>query len=406
MTITPWGTLMGIRPGKIVHTLWDEGWADQAIITHLMDRYHVSDSKARLLIRVCRAERPLLPTRAEASKQVGVYVGIPFCPSRCSYCSFPSHSVTQCGHLMAPFVDALIDELSIVLDEVAALGLEIPLIYVGGGTPSALTIDLVNRLVGFMAGRLADVKESTFEAGRPETISDDLLDVLKCGGIQRLSINPQTMNDQTLELIGRKHSSLDIREAYARARSAGFAWINMDMIAGLPGETAADFRRSIDEVSSLHPGNITVHTLALKRASRLRQGEGFASLPQGAEVVEMVDYAEVTLEQRGYEPYYLYRQRDILGGLENVGYTLPSQASRYNAAMISERLTVLGFGGGAASKFVDALRDWQVYRLPNPKDVYVYLNGGRKWADAKVDWLRKIFGSAENNGQGSDVRRQ
>ncbi|MGE5653022.1 MAG: coproporphyrinogen dehydrogenase HemZ, partial [Bacillota bacterium] len=377
---------MGIRPGKIVHTLWDQGWDDQQVLGHLLDRYQMSEGKARLLIKVCRTERPLLPTTDEASQQVGIYIGIPFCPSRCSYCSFPSHSVQQCGHLMKPFVETLIEELSIVLDEVSAQELRVPLVYVGGGTPSALTLDQVARLMGFLAARLPGIEESTFEAGRPETINDNLLIILKRAGIQRLSINPQTMNDHTLALIGRRHSSDEIREAFSLACERGFDWVNMDLIAGLPGETSADFCRSVDEVARLRPGNITVHTLALKRASRLRQGEGYDALPPDRAVAEMVDYAESKLEQQGYEPYYLYRQRDILGGLENVGYTLPGQASRYNIAMISERLTVLGFGGGAASKIVYPL-GWRVQRVPNPKDAYVYISGGQKWADAKVEWL-------------------
>ncbi len=393
MSIPPWGTLMGIRPGKIVHALWDEGWTDHSILRHLVERYQMCEHKAGLLIKVCRAERPLLPTVDEALKQVGIYIGVPFCPSRCSYCSFPSHAISQCGHLMEPFVDALIHELSVVLDVVAELGLSVPLLYVGGGTPSSLPLDQVDRLVGFLTKRLVHVQESTFEAGRPETISSALLELLKGNGIQRLSINPQTMNDRTLELIGRRHSCEEIREAYARACAAGFDWINMDLIAGLPGEGTTDLRRSLDEVAKMRPANITVHTLALKRASRLRQGEGYDSLPPSGAVVEMVDYAETELEQQGYEPYYLYRQRDILGGLENVGYTLPGQPSRYNVAMISERLTILGFGGGAASKFVNPRNGWRLQRVPNPKDAYVYLNGGRKWADAKVEWLRKVYDS-------------
>ncbi len=393
MTSLPWGTLMGIRPGKIVHSLWDEGWDDESIFGHLLERYQMTEAKARLLLAVCRAERPLLPTQNEALKQVGIYIGIPFCPSRCSYCSFPSHSTEHCGHLMTPFVDALIDELRIVLEAVTESDLTVPLIYVGGGTPSALPVGEVERLLTSLAERLAVAEEITFEAGRPETISDDLLGILKGFGIQRLSINPQTMNDHTLELVGRRHGSGDIRAAYARACEAGFDWVNMDLIAGLPGEDPADFRTSLDEVAGLRPGNITVHTLALKRASRLRQGEGYEALPPSGAVVEMVDYAATALTQHGYEPYYLYRQRDILGGLENVGYTLPGQASRYNVAMISERMTILGFGGGAASKFVDSRNGWRLQRVPNPKDVYVYLRGGRKWAETKVEWLRKIHDS-------------
>lgn len=372
MMQAPWGRMQGIRPNKPLYRWLDAGFDMPVALAKMQEMYGVSDAKAALLRQIAEFEYPILanlPRRA-----VSIYVGIPFCPSRCLYCSFPSHSLRELGQERQRFVAALLREIEALGQQVQRLGFTVDSVYVGGGTPTALQASDVSKILQTLKQALPQPRfEFTVEAGRPETLTDEHLAVLAEAGVQRISINPQTKHAQTLKLIGRPHSAADIELAVARSRKH-FSTLNMDLILGLPGEGLAEVRASTEWVLGLRPENITLHMFSPKRASRFtgEQASWQAMLPSGDLAASMVETAGELLRQAGYHPYYLYRQRNILGGQENVGWTLPGHACRYNIIMISERQHIVGLGGGAASKFINA--DGTLVTHSNPKDVRVYID--------------------------------
>lgn len=371
----PWGILTGIRPTKIVHRLLDLGWDPAGIQDYLITGYDLDPGKAATLIDIAARQRKYLLSAEQAGQMVSIYIGIPFCPSRCAYCSFPSCSVEAGGALLVhPFVRALKREISEIGSFLKASGKNVQAVYVGGGTPTVLSESQLDEVLGFIREYLTDQNtvEITLEAGRPDTITVEKLKLAKQAGVNRLSINPQSMNLSTLRIIGRHHTPRQVEEAVETARGIGFATINMDIIAGLPGESIAHVEHTLQEVGRLDPENLTVHTLAVKRASKLKEARLEFALPDSGTVSRMLELTAKLAGDLHMHPYYLYRQKLMVGPFENIGYAREGHDSIYNIQMIEERQTVLGLGGGAGSKFVEP-GTWYLTSHYNPKDPQVYM---------------------------------
>lgn len=334
----PYGCLTGIRPTKLYAEL-GEGAHD----VFLQD-FSVRPEKLALIERIVREQEGL--RNPDPERVADLFVFIPFCPTRCAYCSFVSMPVDRQRKLLRPYTDDLTEEIGWLKKRAKKLGYSIRAVYVGGGTPTALPLDMLDEVLA--ACRVRGAKEFTVEAGRPDTITEEALALLKSRGVTRVSVNPQTFNDETLKRIGRRHTAADVERAYALARDRFD--VNMDLIAMLPGESAEDFFRTVDRAAELSPANVTVHTLYLKKGSELRTG-GYKST-ENSEAERMVDYALTKLSASGYEPYYMYRQKYTSGNLENVGYTKPGKACLYNMDIMEEDTTVFAAGAAAISKKV------------------------------------------------------
>ena len=371
----PWGALTGVRPVKLPTRCMLAGGTPEQAQAELEGEYRVSPLRAKLAVDCAQAS--LAVDRSVREDQVSLYIGIPFCPTRCAYCSFVSADVGRTLKLVEPYLAAVLEEVEHTGRVLRESGLSIHSLYVGGGTPTTLSAGQLERL--FSSARahlpLETCVEYTVEAGRPDTITREKLEVLRDQGVERISINPQTLEDQVLAAIGRKHSAQDILDAYALAREVGFDSINMDLIAGLPRDSFEGFRRSLEGVLALRPENVTVHTLALKKGSRLMEEGG--ALPSGEETARMLDFSRDTLREAGFLPYYLYRQKYMSGSLENVGWCLPGKESVYNIIMMEELQTVVSIGGGGVTKLVDR-KNGRIVRLPNPKYPHDYLSSRDK----------------------------
>lgn len=360
----PWGALTGVRPGKIVTDMLGSGCDDLTAVKKMQREYFVTKQRAELCLDTAKAS-----FRAKDMLEAGdaaLYIGVPFCPTRCAYCSFVSIGIEKYSGLIEPFVKALIEEIRYTGQVLAEAGINIVAVYFGGGTPTTLSADQLDRVLAalYRHVNITTVKEFTVEAGRPDTITLEKLEVLKRYGVQRLSINPQTMSDRVLEIIGRRHSADDVIRAYEQARRVGFEALNMDLIAGLPGDSPSGFERTLKAVAELEPENITVHTLSLKKGARILL-EG-TEIPDAADVGKMLDGGMKTLRDRGYRPYYLYRQKYISGGFENIGWTKAGYDSLYNILIMEELCTIVGLGGGASTKLVNP-ETGRIERTFNPK---------------------------------------
>ena len=366
----PWGMLTGVRPVKLPARALLAGASPEEAREELEREYYVSPARARLAVDCAQAS--VEARRSLKEDEVSLYVGIPFCPTRCAYCSFVCADVGRTLKLVEPYVEGLLREAEETGRVLRGLGLKVRTFYMGGGTPTTLSADQLDRLLSKCeeALPLERCTEYTVEAGRPDTITREKLEVLKAHHIGRISINPQTLEEHVLEAIGRKHTPGDIRTAYELARSAGFDCVNMDLIAGLPRDSVTGFARSLEGVLALGPENVTVHTLALKKGSRLMEKGG--TLPDGDEVAKMLDFSRKTLTTQGYIPYYLYRQKYMSGSLENVGWTKPGRSGLYNIAMMEELHTVVSLGAGGVTKLIGGGR---ILRLTNPKFPQDYLSG-------------------------------
>lgn len=366
--MSPWGILSGIRPTKILHYLRDKGFAFEEIREILREVYAISGEKIQLLERIGHVEETYLPTREEAAHRVSIYIGIPFCPSRCSYCSFPAFSLQKHGRFMEPFLKTLFCEVERIGRFIREKGYQVDSIYLGGGTPTSLTTAQIEALLQQIATHVPmdHLLEYNVEAGRPDTLSQEKLKALYRHGVRRISINPQTMQQKTLDAIGRHHTVEEIRQVFAWAKEAGFPNINMDLIIGLPGEVFADVESTIAQITALKPDSVTVHTLSLKKASSWWETARNLPFPGDEEVSRMLEYIRREFQSHGLLPYYMYRQKYILGNQENVGYSVAGKESLYNMLMIDERETVIGLGGGAVTKVVNP-SDWSLLRYANPK---------------------------------------
>lgn len=368
----PWGIMTGIRPAKLVNEFLDEGLREDEILTVLKDKYFVTDKKAALLCRVAENQRGLFMHSRPNS--ISLYIGIPFCPTRCLYCSFSSSTIGQYKRVVDSYVDTLLKEIEQTAELIKECNFEIESVYIGGGTPTSLNEAQLGRLLQGIEQTLAldHLREYTLEAGRPDTINLEKLKIIKDSKITRISINPQTMNGETLDKIGRRHTPEETEAAFWLARENGFDNINMDLICGLPGENAEMFRYTLEKIGALQPDSLTVHTMAIKRASRLTQErEKFNLEDQYRQVAEMVDMAAEAADSMGLRPYYLYRQKNILGNLENVGYCKKGKESLYNIQIMEERQTILACGAGAVSKIVFV--NGRIERAFNVKTVEEYI---------------------------------
>ena len=382
----PWGMLAGVRPVKLPTAFLREGDSPEQVLDALTRDYYISPRRAQLALDCAQAS--LAVSRGLRDDQVSLYVGIPFCPTRCAYCSFVSADVGRTLKLVEPYLQLLLEEVDATGRALHAAGLTVRSFYMGGGTPTTLSADQLDRLLTRCEQSLplGDCIEYTVEAGRPDTITREKLAVLARHSIGRISINPQTLEDDVLAAIGRRHDAKAIFDAFAMARAEGFDCINADLIAGLPRDSEEGFRRSLDGVLALGAENITVHTLALKKGSALMTRDQGGTLPPGEEVARMLDYSLDTLRGAGYAPYYLYRQKYMSGALENVGWALPGKDSIYNIIMMEELQSVVSAGGGGVTKLVDP-KSGRILRLPNPKYPHDYLDLYPKVLSQKEDIL-------------------
>lgn len=382
----PWGTLTGIRPTKIPMTMLEEGRTDADIMNYMKDTYFISDEKGGLAIEIAKRERVLLET-LHYENGYSLYIGIPFCPTTCLYCSFTSYPIVTWKKRISEYLDALDKEIEFTAGYYKDKVLDT--IYIGGGTPTTLEAEELSRLLVKIKESfdLSHLKEFTVEAGRADSITPEKLKALKEGGVTRISVNPQTMKQETLDLIGRKHTVGQVKEAFKLARDAGFTNINMDLILGLPGEDAADVKNTIAEIEKLNPDSLTVHSLAIKRASRLSQWieeNGISALNNTDETMHITGEGA---EKMGMVPYYLYRQKNMSGNFENVGYAKEGKFGIYNILIMEEKQTIVALGAGSITKRV--FRDGRIERCDNVKDVSQYIER----IDEMIERKRQLLGS-------------
>lgn len=366
----PWGTLTGIRPTKIPMTLLEEGKNEEEILTYMKDTYFISEEKGLLAIEIAKREKELLST-LHYKDGYSLYIGIPFCPTTCLYCSFTSYPIASWKKRTGDYLTALEKEIDFTADIYKDKILDT--VYIGGGTPTTLEAKELDRLLGKLKSTFdfSCVKEFTVEAGRADSITKEKLLILKKWGVTRISVNPQTMKEETLKLIGRHHTVAQVKEAFHLAREMGFDNINMDLILGLPGEKEADVAGTIEEVKALLPDSLTVHSLAVKRASRLNQWieeNGITALNNTDETMKI---AAAGAKSLGMAPYYLYRQKNMSGNFENVGYAKEGRFGIYNILIMEEKQTIVALGAGTVTKRV--FPEGRIERCDNVKDVALYI---------------------------------
>ncbi len=383
--LLPWGTLTGIRPTKIVMTKLEAGQTCQEIAASMKDTYFTSDEKTSLAIRTAVHERELLKT-LNYENGYSLYIGIPFCPTTCLYCSFTSFPIGQWKGRTGLYLDALAREMKATAEMMRNRTLDS--VYFGGGTPTSLPAEELDRLLETLEKTfdLRAVKELTVEAGRPDSITREKLAVLKKHGVTRISVNPQTMKQATLDLIGRRHTVAMVKDCFAMAREEGFDNINMDLIVGLPEEEVRDVKATMEEIRRLNPDSITVHSLAIKRAARLNTMKEVYKDLKITGTQEMIDLTAAYAAEMGMEPYYLYRQKNMAGNFENVGYARPGKACLYNILIMEEKQSIVACGAGCTTKVL--YRDEnRIERAENVKDVEQYI--GR--VDEMIERKRKLL---------------
>lgn len=368
-----WGILTGVRPARLMSNIFGE-MGRQKGLEFFKTQLFVSDAKARLCETCLKHEQEIISHSKENS--FSLYISIPFCPSRCSYCSFVSHSVTAARKLIPEYLELLCEEIRQTAVIVHSCGLKLQTVYIGGGTPTILEAEQLEVIMKEIADNfdLNEIEEYTVEAGRPDTITEKKLIAIRNNGATRISINPQTMNDRVLRAIGRGHSSEQTHKAFETARALGFNNINMDLIAGLASDTYESFSASVDRLTELQPESITVHTLSLKRASNLMKQALFYGVDQGVEAAKMQEYSRLKLSGEGYVPYYMYRQGKTVGNLENVGYAKPGFEGIYNVYIMDETHTILACGASAVTKLRQPNGD-KIERIFNYKYPYEYISG-------------------------------
>ena len=391
----PWGYLTGVRPSKIAYTLLEKGADREQILEEFTKKHLVSEKKAQLALQVAQTEKSILE-KMDYKNGYSLYIGIPFCPTTCLYCSFTSYSLAAYQSKVQPYLEALLKEMKYVSE--AMRGRRLDTVYFGGGTPTTLSAGQLDMLLTELERQfdLSACRELTVEAGRPDSITYEKLCVLKAHHVDRISINPQTMNQQTLDLIGRRHTVEQIEEAFALAGKARVDNINMDMILGLPGENKEMVQHTLEKIKALAPESLTVHSLAIKRAAALniwREKYLDLQMDNSDEIVSMAaDYAH----QMGHQPYYMYRQKNMAGNFENVGYSKPGLECIYNILIMEEKQTIIAMGAGASTKIVfqnetEGGQAGRIERIENVKDVTNYIQR----IDEMIERKRKFF--SENN---------
>lgn len=366
----PWGDLTGIRPTKIPYSLLEQGYGEEDIVHYMQDQYFCSPKKARLAYDIAKREREIL-SKIHYEKGYSLYIGIPFCPTTCLYCSFTSYSIASCRNKVDAYLTALEKEIDYVAENFKDKTMDS--LYIGGGTPTTLQAEQLDRLLSYIEERLdlSHVLEYTVEAGRADSITREKLEVLRNHGVKRISVNPQTMKQETLQLIGRNHTVDQVKEAFCLAREIGFDNINMDLILGLPGEEKEDVKETLRQVKQLHPDSLTVHSLAIKRASKMSQWiiqNGIKCLHNTDETMEL---AAEAAKEMGMNPYYLYRQKNMSGNFENVGYAKEGKYGLYNILIMEEMQSIVALGAGTVSKTV--MPGGRIERCDTVKDVDLYI---------------------------------
>lgn len=368
----PWGILTGVRPaGLFSRTVKEKGLEEAK--RHFLEKLYVSSEKISLCEETYKKEESII-ARSNGN-DFSLYISVPFCPSRCSYCSFVSHSVESAAKLIPCYVDYLCKELEITAQKAKESGLNLKTVYMGGGTPTTLSAEQLKKVFDTLKSNfdLSDVLEFTVEAGRPDTVTREKLLAIKDAGATRISINPQTLNDAVLSAIGRKHTAAQFTEAFSLARECGFQNINTDLIAGLPTDTFESFKETLSKIENLSPESVTVHALSMKRASTLNKLERFTEIKESKTALLSVEYAREFLKGKGINPYYMYRQSKTVGNLENVGYAKDGYEGMYNVYIMDETHSILGVGASAVTKLKDK-NTGEIKRIFNYKYPYEYIN--------------------------------
>lgn len=388
-----WGTLTGVRPTKLIMQQMEKGMDEEKIIDFLGKTYYVSREKARLGIEIAGREKMLLG-QLDYKDGFSLYAGIPFCPSICSYCSFSSSPLEMWKDKVDLYLDALCKEIEAIGRAAANGEKKLNTIYIGGGTPTTLEPEQLERLLcridrSFDYGHL---REYTIEAGRPDSLTKEKLQVIHRHPVTRISVNPQTMQQKTLDAVGRRHTVQEVKDIFWLARELGFDNINMDLIAGLPGETAEDMRDTLQQIEELKPDSLTVHSLAIKRAAKF--GQNHQEIDLHSAIAQMVEDSRRTAMRMGLKPYYLYRQKNMAGNFENVGYAEVDKAGIYNILIMEEKQTILAAGAGASTKIVlpekirmENGKESNLVRIENVKDITEYIRRIDEMIERKEEWL-------------------
>ncbi|SIT90834.1 coproporphyrinogen III oxidase [Edaphobacillus lindanitolerans] len=392
--IQPWGILTGMRPTKLYHKMRREGLSHDEISERLVTEYRISPEKIELMKRIVDRQLKMIPDLDRIGEEVSVYIGIPFCPTKCAYCTFPAYAIPRRGNRVQSFLDGLHVEIEEIGAWLKERGVKVTSVYFGGGTPTSIEAHemdaLYEKLFAFFPD-IREVREITVEAGRPDTITPEKINVLKKWDIDRISVNPQSYTDETLKAIGRFHTVQETIDKFHLSRDMGMNNINMDLIIGLPNEGTEEFAHSLAETEKLQPESLTVHTLSFKRASEMTRNKKKYKVADRGTVVKMMNMAEDWTAGNGYVPYYLYRQKNILGNLENVGYSKPGEESIYNIVIMEEVQTIIGLGCGASSKFVHP-QTGRITQFHNPKDPAAYILSYSESIDKKIEMLDGLFG--------------
>lgn len=383
----PWGILTGIRPAKLVSEMLEEGRKENDIRNRMQKDFLCSEGKLDVSLKIAERELELL-SEIEYKKGYSLYIGIPFCPTTCLYCSFTSYSIAKYANIVEDYLNAL--EKEIKYAATCFPDKKLTTVYFGGGTPTTLSAEQLDRILGLLRIEFdfTDVKEFCVEAGRPDSITKEKLQVLKKWGVDRISINPQSMQQKTLDIIGRRHSVEAVKDAFLLARQEGHNNINMDIIIGLPGENPEDVENTLNQIKEMNPDSLTVHTLAIKRAARLNiEKENYADL-KASEVPKMLEQTMNFMRDNNYLPYYLYRQKNMTDNLENVGYAHYGKEGLYNILIMEEKQTILALGAGGMSKFV-FYEENRIERVDNVKSVTDYIDRIDEMISRKKDFLKE-----------------
>ncbi|MDS9472661.1 coproporphyrinogen III oxidase [Sporosarcina pasteurii] len=392
-----WGILTGIRPMKLYHKYRQEGLSSEQAIENLMTNYRVSREKSELLAHIASIQKKAVPDLYDLKKEVSIYIGIPFCPTKCAYCTFPAYAIRRTNGRVDSFLDGLHEEIREMGKWLSEKDMTITTIYFGGGTPTSIEAEEMDALYKTMYDSFPNmdkVREITVEAGRPDTITPEKIDVLKKWGIDRISVNPQSYTDETLKAIGRHHTVQETIDKFWLSRNMGMKNINMDLIIGLPNEGMEEFEHSLQETAKMQPESLTIHTLSFKRASAMSQNRERYKVADRKTVERMMKRGEKWTAENGYHPYYLYRQKNILGNLENVGYSKPGEESIYNIVIMEEVQTIIGVGCGASSKFIHP-ETGKITQFYNPKDPAAYIMTYDESIEKKLAHLDAIFPTVE-----------
>jgi len=393
--IQEWGILTGVRPTKLYHKYRKQGYSDNEIAEILKSDFRISDAKIELMKEIVDRQLKTIPDLDKIGRDISIYIGVPFCPTKCAYCTFPAYAIG--ANRKHGRVDSFIDGLHV---EIRAMGqwlkdnnMNITSIYWGGGTPTSIEAEEMDALYKTMFESFPNpknIREITVEAGRPDTITPEKIEVLKKYGIDRISVNPQSYTDETLKAIGRHHTVQETIDKFWLSRNSGMNNINMDLIIGLPNEGIEEFQHSLDESEKMQPESLTVHTLSFKRASEMTRNKDKYKVADRPTVSKMMEMASKWTKENGYVPYYLYRQKNILGNLENVGYSKPGEESIYNIVIMEEVQTILGIGCGASTKFVNT-ETGKIHQFHNPKDPAAYIMTFEEAIEKKIEMLNDLY---------------